>query len=277
MGTFTKALAEMQASGSWHREPQSFADYLDQNELPKRDTASSISVDSVGKLDPELREARVMVFRLGAEPGQRGTRFALAKAKHSNLSDYFALDDELFSRTVPELFIPSVSYQSLFGFTLLPRFTETSLVNLAVFSGLLGHALRLDKSAIQSAPATGQSVFSFEFRPRADMPITWKHTQGQVEIDAVFAGQRSERPVAIIVESKASDEPDSLAKHKLLYPFLALRPMLPRYMDIVLVYLRAIRTGDAFNFFVAECGVSEDRPAIDTLTFSNPRQLVLKI
>lgn len=251
MGIFAPALRDMEASGSWYRGPESFVSYLDRHAQPKRDVASAISIDSIAQLDPELREARVMVFRLGIDPGGRNAQFALAQAQQPDMSDYFLLDDLLFANIEPSLFIPLVTHQALFAFSLIPNFTETSLVNLAVFSGLLGHALGLDPSPPMSAPATGQSTYTFTFGPRATTPPMWEHRNGQVEVDAVLTGQRQGVPVAVIVESKAKRGLGSLAKHKLLYPYLALRQTIPDYMPVLMVYMRATREGDGFHFRIA--------------------------
>jgi hypothetical protein len=58
------------------------------------------------------------------------------------------------------------------------------------------------------------------------------------------------------VEAKAGDEFDTLAKHKLLYPVLALRSGIPEYMPVVPVYLRVLRRPEGLHFFVAECSLS---------------------
>jgi hypothetical protein len=252
MGLFAPALREMDASGRSYSDPESFVSYLRRHGLPERDVASVISIDSLAQLDPDLKKARVMVFRLGAAPGTRTTRFALARSETEDFSDYFLVDETLFSAVPPRLFIPSVNPQALFAFTLLPTFTETSLVNLAVFSGLLGHALGLDAGAPMSAPATGQSIYTFSFSPRADHEPMWEHRSGQVEVDALLTGERNGQQVAVIVESKASRGGGSLAKHKLLYPYLSLRGSIPSNMPILLVYLRANCDADRFHFRIAE-------------------------
>ena len=126
-----------------------------------------------------------MVFRLGAAEGEQNTQFALAR--HVNgWEDYFLLDDVVFSSAGAEVFIPSVSMKELFAFQLLPALTESSYVNLALASGLLAHALRLDDERSAHVPATGQSTFSFQVHPHAAHAVRWNHRRGQVEIDALF-------------------------------------------------------------------------------------------
>lgn len=41
-------------------------------------TASILSVDYLDRLDSELKENQLMIFRLGASPGSNGTNFAVA-------------------------------------------------------------------------------------------------------------------------------------------------------------------------------------------------------
>ena len=148
----------------------------------------------------------------------------------------------MFADARPELFIPPVSMRQLFAFTLLPKFTETSLVNLAIASGLLSHALGLDDATLPSAPATGQGTYSFTFSPHAELGVTWLHSKGQVEIDAAIIAKRRGEETLFVVEAKVGDDFDSLAKHKLLYPALALRGGVPEYMPLVPVYIRVLRT-----------------------------------
>lgn len=277
MSLFEAALSDMKATGAWYRKPQSFKAYLAENGLGTQPVAQNISIDSISRLNQELRDSGVMVFRLGSEQEKTNTRFALAKSQKSDLSDYFLIDQQLFSRCKPQPFVPKVSRQLLLGFKLLPRFTETSLINLAVYSGLLSHALELDESTVPSAPVTGQSTYTFDVKPRSMKPLKWKHYQGQVEVDAVLCGQRQGRPVAIIVEAKSSQKFDSLAHHKLLYPYWALKPNIPENMETSLVYLRTLSKEDGYHFYIAECDLSGDREALDGLSAKRCRHLVLNI
>lgn len=233
-------------------EPESFKSYSESTQGKALEPWPYISIDSIQKLRAELKQANMMVLRLGSRPKNKGSFFSLVKAKHS-YSDFFFLDEKLFAALTPELFLPDVSIRSLFPFQLLPKVTETSVVNLALASGLLPHALSVEKSESLLIPATGQSVFSFEFRPRGDNDATLLHQQGQVEIDAVFVAKRDNRECLFIVEAKHGDKFDSLAKHKLLYPILSLLPKIPASMPIIPVYLRSIKTDTGINFFIAEC------------------------
>lgn len=280
MGVFSLALGEMRSSGARFRDPELFrGGYLERSGTEiKGSVARYISVDHYATLDSELQKAGVMVFRLGSSAAggvdRKGgyTRFALAKCGEEGFKDYFLFDSALFSSEKPLMFIPRFDMRSLFAFTLLPQFSETSLVSLAAFSGVLNEALALDRDAPLSAPATGQSTYTFSFSPReADSP-TWEHIDGQVEVDALLTGHRNGRPVAVIVESKAGKSKNTLAKHKLMYPYMALRPLIPDYIPIELVYLKAWRETDGFHFRTAQFATEGSPNAIQgSRVLSNPR------
>jgi hypothetical protein len=203
----------------------------------------------------------------------------LAKS-FNDWSDYFLLDDTIFRDAEPEMFIPMVPFRQLFPFSLLQRFTETSLVNLALASGLLAHALQLDGQRLPLATATGQSTFTFEFRPHEKISALWRHTRGQVEIDSVFTARRDTKETVFVVESKFAEKLGSLAKHKLLYPVLAIRSQVPRYMDVAAVYMRAIRAADGFHFYIAECRFGNDPDGVavlSTLSAATKAHFVLRL
>ena len=274
---FEAALELMAEEGASTFGPRSFQEYAQANGLPNAMTAPAISVDSLKGLPAELRAAGTMVFRLGAAEGERNTQFVLAK--HVNgWEDYFLLDESVFSSAGAEVFIPSVSMKELFAFQLLPALTETSYVNLALASGLLAHALRLDDERSAHVPATGQSTFSFQVRPHSAYPVSWNHRRGQVEIDALFVAQRGGKAHLFLVEAKVSQGLQSLAKHKLVYPLLALRASVPHYLPIVPVYVRAMAAEDGVHFCVCECRWSTDdssEPAIGDLRPAHVQRLVL--
>jgi hypothetical protein len=102
-------------------------------------------------------------------------------------------------------------YSTLYTFMLLPGFTETSVVNLALASGLLPYALDVDATYTPSVPATGQSVFSFPVKPNSKLGAEWFHQRGQVEIDALFVARRRSKETLFLVEVKCSNNFESLA------------------------------------------------------------------
>lgn len=252
---FEQAIEQLEISGRRVGLPESFQDYVKRNKLGSKRTAEYISINEFQHLRPELVNAGCMVFRLGSSQGEKHTKFALAKYR-KGWSDYFFLDKPVFDALDVEVFLPSVSVRSLFAYQLLPKLTETSLVNLALASGLLPEALGILSSNEQLIPATGQSTFTFEFRPRSDDGTQLMHQNGQVEIDALFTGQRNEKESLFVVEAKASKTMRSCAKHKLLYPMLALQDSIPAYMDVVPVYMRIVRKSDGIEFNIAECVIT---------------------
>jgi hypothetical protein len=193
-----------------------------------------------------------MVFRLGNKEGSRNTQFAIARAV-GGWSDYFLLDDEVFANVLPKPFIPTVPYSTLYTFMLLPAFTETSVVNLALASGLLAHALDVEPAYAPSVPATGQSVFSFPVRPHSKLDANWLHQRGQVEIDALFVARRRSKDTLFLVEAKCGSQFGSLAKHKICYALAAVRTRLPENVDVCPIYLRVVKQSSQLNFWIAEC------------------------
>ena len=195
-----------------------------------------------------------MIFRLGSRSGIRSTHFALAKSS-DGWSDYFFVDQDVFGGTEIEVFLPDASIRSLFAYQLLPALTETSLVNLALASGSLPQALGITSGLQQAIPATGQSIFTFDFQPISASEMRLQHERGQVEIDALFVERREGRECLFVIEAKVGKGFDSLAKHKLLYPILALQHNIPSDIDIVPVYLRAVRREGHIEFNIAECSL----------------------
>lgn len=275
-GVFGAALAEMTNQSQLTYGPRSFKQYLKDNNQPDRRTWKKLSIDSPRRLPPELKGAHTMVFRLGARGDDNNTHFALARCQ-TDWRDYFLLDSDIAEQATPELFIPSASMRRLFAFQLLPKMTESSLVNLALASGMMEHALGLEHQDGVSIPATAQARFTFAVRPHALLDACWDHTRGQVEIDALFLARRQGVENLFIVEAK-SDTSDGLAKHKLVYPYAALRTEIPSYMEIVPVYLRSYSEEDGRHFVITECEMTQSNgiPNVSGLTASTVRHLVLR-
>ena len=264
---FQNIVLEMQANKQNVSSAQSFQKYVSTNNL-KANTAASISIDSIKKLPKTLRDCNTMVLRLGSRLGDNQTYFSLVKS--NDVNDFFFNDQALFGQLQPELFLPNVSIRSLFAFQLLPKVTETSVVNLAIASGLMAEALNLKDDKTIVVPATGQSTFTFSFKPHANEDVILEHINGQVEIDAVFVAKRDGKEHLFVIEAKHGDKFDSLAKHKLLYPSLSLLQKLPSSMPIVPVYLRSIKTKKGIDFYIAECpcivNQQDELYSLDTLS-----------
>lgn len=252
MSVFATALEEMDRFGLDVWVPGSFKHYSEQVGETGLRTPQFISVDSIDRLSPLLRESMIMIFRLGSRAGSSSTHFGLARCRH-DWNEYFLIDKDLCTSALPEVFLPAVSARRLFSFKLLPKLTETSAVNLAIGSGLLQYALELDDSLDYCVPATGQSTFTFDFKPRKDLSDVFSHEKGQVEIDALFMGRRRGREQLFLVEAKTGKPEGSLAKHKLCYPVAALRNSVPKYIQIVPVYMKSWSESDGRHFLITEC------------------------
>jgi hypothetical protein len=270
---FDEAIKEMDRSGLTQSNPRNFLDYCKKFNLKPGRTAEHISIDSLDKLSKELKENQCMVFRLGSISGEKGTRFGLAKTINS-WEDYFITDKNVFNKDSIKTFIPNCSHRKLFPFSLMETLTETSLVNLSITSGLLGHALNLDSDELSSAPATGRSTFTFNFQPTPKSGKVWSHENGQIEIDSLFVSRRNGEEKLFVIEAKVGTKFSTLAKHKLAYPGMALQKTIPDHLELIPVYLKVIRTEDQkrFIFHVSECRfkqAKQDPIAISDLSPTN--------
>lgn len=261
MALFDNALSEL--ANRTFLDPKPFSSYAKQAGFSNAKTADNISIQSLRGLAPELRQAGVMVFRLGSGPGGKGTNFALARHTGS-WDDYFLQDESIFEQC------PNISVlgclEDIRIFEILPKSTETSLVNLAVNSGVLRVALDLDATDDAIVNATAQGTYTFTVRPHQYLNACWHHLAGQVEIDGAFVAYRGGIETLFVVEAKVSNAFDSLSKYKIAYPMLALMPKLPKSMPVIGVYLRVIRGTSGFDFCVAECVFSSASQEIASLT-----------
>ena len=260
MALFDDALNEMRGSSTL--EPRSFVKYAKQAGFSNVKTADAISVQSLRNLAPELRSADVMVFRLGSKVGARGTIFALAKHTGS-WDEYFLRDENVFAGC--QIHPVAGRREGMRIFDILPRTTETSLVNVAVASGILNEALQIDSESGAIVNATAQGTYTFNVRPHQELDACWPHNSGQVEIDGAFVAKRNGVETIFVVEAKVSSGFESLSKHKIAYPMLAIENSLAESPPIVGVYLRVVRKLSGFDFFVAECQFSSFQHEISSL------------
>lgn len=283
MSPFLPALEAMKSSNSATFGPVRFIDYLSEHfgeDYPKSwdITARWLSIQSLkggsSSLDPALRDAGAMIFRLGT-----GT-FALLKA--SSLDDFFLHDEELVAES--EVFLPQCSASDLFPFQLMGSLVESNAVNLAIASGLLQAALGLDPDSPRIGPTTGISTYSFPVRPHREFPeLQWAHENGQVEIDALYFARREGRWSLFVIEGKKGTQSGSLPKHKLMYPAQAIstHPVVEEFgngVDVVPVYMRAWREEGQIYFRVVECsceGLRTDEAFISGLSPERTRLLAI--
>lgn len=256
-GIFTEALRDMSdPEGRW-RNPESFQGYASKAGIEARSTARHISIQLINELAPELRDNNIMVFRLGSPSGGRHTCFALAKAV-SGWNDYFLFDKRLFESVEQEKVSVDWEANDLIPFTVISKLTETSHVNLALVSGVFESALGLTLGGV-SIPATGRSSHTFEVRPNDQLPVSWMHESGQVEVDSIFVAKRNEKMVLCVVEAKSGGFPGNLPKHKLVYPILTVAPHLSMEIEIVPIYIRVQEQSGSLVYYVTECSFPDPR------------------
>lgn len=273
------ALRELEDKETGIFGPKSFIGYLQDLGEDPRDyrTAAQISIDTYRDLSRELRQNDTMVFRLGFAPEGPGTAFGLVKVEN-HLEDFFIQEEELassnrshldFSEDGDDLDLINIPARDMLdAYRLLPNFSESSFVNLALSTGILGRSLNLDGDIIGTAPTTISSSFSFSFRPHSHLSHEFYHDNGQVEVDALIITRRNGKRVMLVIEAKQGRQ-RALAKHKLMYPFLAVNNLIADDIDQVIpLYMRASTDGQNINYDIYEGTVESpegELPAIDEL------------
>jgi hypothetical protein len=241
--------------------PKSFKEYAKEHHFDSVRTAELISVDFYERLQKSLRQNDAMVFRLGRSSDGKTTNFVIIKIKN-HLRDFFFFDNEIFSAANSTTFLPITSMRKFYQFLILPELSESSFINLGLASGLIGDALGLDEPESMIIPATCRSSFTFEFVPHSLNPVHLKHENGQVEIDSIFIARREGRDCLFLIEAKSSfkrESFNSLAKHKLVYPLMALYPKMPEDMSIIPVYIKVKKVENGVTFDIAECDFPDPR------------------
>ena len=260
--------------------PESFKAYTERAGVEGNyDTLKILSVQSHLDVRPELQEKKTMIFRLGTHGG-RNTSFALARA--DNWPDDYFIQNSIFGK--PRTFLSRAPMRELYSFKLI-KLVERPLVNLALISGVLAAALDLDDREYSSPGATGQTKYDFKFRPHSAADTELEHRAGQVDIDLLFVAQRKKEDIAFVVEAKYDDPTKplkpSIARHKLLFPVLAIRPQVPEGMKIVPVYLNATPREGVVDFQIAECqhylGGDLETECVDELTVKSIESLRLPV
>jgi hypothetical protein len=230
-------------------------------------TAEYISINSLTDLTPSLRRAEAMVLRLGASRNHPSTTKFAVVGTPGRLKDFFLMDHEIFDDASVEGNPPIRLNKSLFGYSLLPKITEKSVVNLAFAAGIVGDALNLDQPYPTAAPAAGNGTYSFTFQPHSEMRVELSHDRGQVDVDAAFVGRRNGRDCLFVLEAKTEKQATrqtSLAVHKLVYPVLALcsQTSLIGDMPIIPVYMRATLMDSKVRYKIVECALPDPRTGL---------------
>lgn len=244
--------------------PENFKDiYLKKAGISRNvGTAETISINTLEQLANVSKRAireNAIPLRLGSSQGSKGTQFTIVKS--SNVTDFFLIESDIFIQQ-EETYIPDSSLRDLFIFEIIHTFSENTLVNLALHSGLLQKALMLDPGSKLSSAITGyQSTFQFVFKPHSLDDTICMHYPGQVEIDAAFLGRREGKEHLFVIEAKSASRANTLAKHKLFYPVLALvsSNRIPKDISIIPVYLKARKVNKGWNFNIVQCDLPDPR------------------
>lgn len=271
--------------------PKSFIRYLrDTNEDPNQyRTATQLSIDTRRHLSNRLEEQDTMVLRMGRATDGPGTQFVLVYVP-DQLDDFFLSEGDFDTDTRQVLNYRSggddtaslgqSARDMLEVYRSLPTFSETSMVNFALSSGILSRALDLDTEQIGTAPTTVASTFDFKFEPHPEHPTVVHHNGGQVEIDALILTRRQGERILLVIEAKSGRRRE-LAKHKLGYPALAADKSLSIDVDrIVPVYLRARSVNDAIRYSIYECSelpMGETQPCLAGLQVHTDQHYEVKI
>jgi hypothetical protein len=275
---FKKLIEQMDHEGADCSAPQGFQAYCDEigliRERDSARTAACISIDFQENLRRELRENNMMVFRLGVPHGQRNTHFGLARIKHS-WEDYFLFDEA--NTPGQDFHLSAKKKEALQVFQLIPKITEKSVVNFIVASGVLHYFLKLDDSTEQLTPATCQSTFSFRFKPHQEIQATWEHRRGQIEIDSLFFAKKSGITQMFLIEAKHNISQATIAKHKLVYPALALRQELSRSnIPVTPIYLKTAIRGRDLLIDITLCDFPRSSNAVSDLTATRREHFLIK-
>ncbi|WP_394742932.1 DUF6997 domain-containing protein [Natronococcus roseus] len=230
-----------------------------------------------------------MVFRLGHAPDGIGTAFALVQVE-DQLEDFFIQEQQYptservrldFTQRGQDVgLLNQQARDMLDAYRLLPNFSESSYVNLALSTGLLGRSLGLDGNVIGTAPTTVASSFSFGFRPHSTLTHEFYHNNGQVEVDAIIITRKQGRRTMLVIEAKTG-KARTLAKHKLFYPYLAVKNLASEDIDeIIPIYMRANTEDDKLTYDIYEGAVNPakgQQPAIDELTVTDDHHFSIQI
>lgn len=291
MSHWDPALRELKKSKDGFYGPTSFIGYLrDSNEDPGNfRTATQLSINTKQQLSRALKDHDTMVLRLGYASDGPGTQFGLVHVP-GQLDDFFINESSVtssnrqvinYSSEAPDTFSLSQSAQDMLEvYRMLPNFSESSLMNFALSTGIFSRALNLDVEQVGTAPTTIASTYEFEFEPHPDRPTIFHHNNGQIEIDAIIMTRRDGERILLVIEAKEGS-PQTLAKHKLYYPALAVKNSLPADVDrIVPIFLRARSRSDLLQYSLYECtGIptGETHPALAGLRVVDNQHFEVRI
>jgi len=233
-------------------------------------------------LQHTIKEEGVMVFRLGKSNDNKTTHFALVKI-NNKLDDFFLFDNLLFENLKMNTFTPTFDKRKYLPYLILPDLTEISFVHLGLFSGLFAEALNLDNKKSLIIPATTHSTFTFTFNPHSSINNEFIHNNGQIEIDAIFLERRQGKMTLFLLEAKNGfneKSPQTLSKHKIVYPILAIAPQVPGDIEIIPVYVKVNKIKNGLIFNIAELSFPDPRKgkvSIDQLSLQKSSKYFLQL
>ena len=184
--------------------------------------------------------------------------------------------NKIFNKSIIQEYQLKGNLDKFMSFKMLPKLTETSLVNLCFATGIMRDALKLDQNNDQIIPSTCQSTFTFDFKPHSELEAQWKHQNGQVEIDALFFGSRNNKKEFYLIESKIGNSYSTLAKHKLAYPYLSLIQKIPKDYRIIPIYLKTfLDSKNYIHFNICECEFNSPSNSINELIPKSSHRFVI--
>lgn len=248
---WNQAIETMKNDGQLSYGPKSFIEYCKENGLRNSGTANYISIDYFEKLHKELRDEKLMVFRLGSENKKAGTDFMLIS--YENPEEFFFFDELLFTGQATMYFPDPVVKNALSIMKIFSNYSEMMLVSYLLSSGVLSDVLGFDKTQVYYTPLTGRNNYSFDFYAN-DKSGLLIHRNGQVEIDAVFSGFRNGKPVVVVAEAKVENGTyKTLAKHKLFYAYKSIQSVLEDEFEIIPIYLKLSVNDHVLTAKIAVC------------------------
>jgi hypothetical protein len=185
-------------------------------------------------------------------------------------TEYFVHDENLFPG-IGEEYISSARVEDLFIFSLLEH-DEGTLIELGLATGIIQHGLGIDsEEPIQSINPRGSYKFHI-MNPHSQDSFLY---DGQVEIDSVFSGEVDSKNTLFVVEAKKGLPNSSLAKHKFVYPAIALasKEKIPRDYNVVPCYVKSWKNAqdNTIHYCIAKFNLPED-PRIGLVDISRVSQ-----
>jgi len=183
-------------------------------------------------------------------------------------TEYFVHDEDLFPNIGEEY---SSSARDLFVYSLTKR-NEATLIELGLATGIIQHGLGMDSEGpVQSSNPRGRYKFDI-MNPNAQDPFLF---DGQLEIDSVFTGKVDSENMLFVMEAKEGAPKSSLAKHKFVYPAIALASNgeIPKDYKIVPCYVRSWENpqDNTIHYCIAKFNLPED-PRIGLVDISRVSQ-----